>query len=55
MLRSKVGYSINPNYEEMGIETAKKSTKRSKNYKIGTLSFHLVCSAPWWQPLPVLQ
>lgn len=37
MLRSKVGYSINPDYIESGIEAAKKSTKDFKNVKFSFL------------------
>lgn len=37
MLRSKVGYSINPDSFATGLETAKKSTKDLSNSKIGFL------------------
>lgn len=37
MLRSKVGYSINPDSFETGVETAKKSTKDFSNAKVGFL------------------
>lgn len=37
MLKSKVGYSINPDYYEMGIETAKEATKDFSNVKLSFL------------------
>ena len=37
MLKSKVGYSINPDYYEMGIETAKESTKDFSNVRLNFL------------------
>jgi len=37
MLKSKVGYSINPDYYEMGYETAKDSTKDFSNVRLNFL------------------